>query len=65
MELITQSEAARRLKVSRQRVGRLVDSGRLPFVPVAGRRFISPAALKRLKFLPVGNPMFGKSKNIS
>lgn len=40
MHLITLTDAAARLGVSRQQVGKYIDSGRIRAVEVAGRRLV-------------------------
>lgn len=49
-DVISQATAARRLGISRSRVGDLVRAGRLPPIEVGGRIFTSAAAVA--EFLP-------------
>lgn len=44
---LSPTQAAERLGVSRQRIGQLIDSGRLKAVEVAGRPVISERELAR------------------
>jgi excisionase family DNA binding protein len=53
-EWITQAEAARLRKVSRQAIGRLVESGRLRTVQMGGRPFVNRSEVLTLKRLPAG-----------
>jgi excisionase family DNA binding protein len=54
-ELITVSEAARRLGLSRQRIGQLCKDGRIPGAVLVGRQWVIPAGAK-IEALPPGRP---------
>ena len=55
-EWITQAEAARLRKVSRQAIAKLVSSGRLRTVSVGGRSFVSRAEILAFEPSPAGRP---------
>lgn len=54
-ELITVPEAARRLGLSRQRIGQLCKQGRIPGAKQVGRQWVIPAGTK-IEALPPGRP---------
>lgn len=54
-ELITVPEAARRLGLSRQRIGQLCKDGRIPGARMIGRQWAIPAGAK-IEALPPGRP---------
>lgn len=53
-DLITLTEAARRLGRSRELISRWVKQGRIPATYVAGRPYIKSGDCKLPKFLPPG-----------
>jgi excisionase family DNA binding protein len=54
-ELITVTEAAKRLGLSRQRIGQLCNDGRIPGAVLVGRQWVIPAGAK-IQALPPGRP---------
>jgi hypothetical protein len=56
LEWITQADAARLRKVSRQAIGRLIESGRLHTLQIGGRPFVNRAEILTFKRLPAGRP---------
>ena len=54
--LLTTSDVAKRLNVSRRRVQQLIDEGRLPTQRVGDMHVIQPADLERVQIRKVGRP---------
>jgi len=53
---ITVQEAARRLKVSRERIHQWIRDGRLPAGWFGRQRTVNPADLAKIEQLPMGRP---------
>jgi excisionase family DNA binding protein len=60
-EWISQAQAARLRKVTRQAIGRLVENGRLSTLEIGGRFLVNRVEVERFVPLPPGRPKKRKS----
>ncbi len=55
-DLLTVAQAAEEKKVSRQAINHLIRQGKLPFVEIAGKRFVSKKTLQEFEPDKGGRP---------
>ena len=56
MDLLTVTQAAKQLGISRARVHQYISAGRLPVIKAGGTFFINPASLFRIRNGKPGRP---------